>query len=50
MATHFIILAGKMPWTEESGVLQVMGSKVAEGLNMHNTVFQNFVSGKYIAF
>ena len=28
MATHFIILAGKIPWTEESGVLQVMGHKV----------------------
>ena len=26
MATHFSILAWKMPWTEEAGGLQFMGS------------------------
>ena len=26
MATHSSILAGKIPWTEEPGVLQSMGS------------------------
>ena len=27
MATHFIILAWRIPWTEEPGGLQAMGSK-----------------------
>ena len=27
MATHSSILAGKIPWTEESGRLQSMGSQ-----------------------
>ena len=27
MATHSSILAGKIPWTEEPGVLQCMGSQ-----------------------
>ena len=27
VATHFIILAWKIPWTEEPGELQSMGSK-----------------------
>ena len=29
MATHSSILAGKIPWTEESGGLQSMGSQRA---------------------
>ena len=28
MATHFSILAGRIPWTEESGRLQSMGSQL----------------------
>ena len=31
-ATHASILAGKIPWTEESGVLQSMGSRVRHAL------------------
>ena len=27
MATHASVLAGKIPWTEEPGVLQCMGSQ-----------------------
>lgn len=27
METHSVILAWKIPWTEESGALQLMGSK-----------------------
>ena len=27
MATHFSILAWRIPWTEESGALQSMGSQ-----------------------
>ena len=27
MATHFSILAWKIPWTEEPGILQSMGSQ-----------------------
>ena len=27
MATHFSILAGEIPWTEEAGGLQSMGSQ-----------------------
>ena len=27
MATHFIVLIWKIPWTEEPGVLQSMGSQ-----------------------
>ena len=30
MATHFSILAWKIPWTEEPGGLQSMGSKRVE--------------------
>ena len=30
MATHFSILAWKIPWTEESGGLQFMGSQRVE--------------------
>ena len=38
MATHSSILAWKIPWTEESGGLQSMGSQesdTAERLNTH---------------
>ena len=35
MATHFSILAGKIPWTEEPGGLQAMGSETTEPLSMH---------------
>ena len=28
MATHFRVLAGRIPWTEESGGLQSMGSQL----------------------
>ena len=39
MATHFSILAWKIPWTEEPGGLQFMGSQesdTTERLNHHH--------------
>ena len=35
MGTHSSILACKIPWTEEPGRLQSMGSQSQPGLNMH---------------
>ena len=36
MATHFSILAWKIPWTEEPGGLQSMGSQKSQTqLSMH---------------
>ena len=35
MATLFNILAWKIPWTEEPGELQSMGSQSQTGLGMH---------------
>ena len=34
-ATHSSILAWKIPWTEEPGGLQSMGSDTAEQLSLH---------------
>ena len=43
MATHSSILACKMPWTEEPGGLQSMGSRrVAYSLVMFETMFENW--------
>ena len=45
MATHSSILAWRIPWTEESGRLQFMGSRgsdMTEQLNHHHSV--NYVS------
>ena len=33
MATHSSILAWKIPWTEESGRLQFMGSQESDSLS-----------------
>ena len=38
MATHYSILAWKIPWTEESGGLQSMGSNTMERLSMSTGV------------
>ena len=39
MATHSSILAWKIPWTEELGGLQPMGSQKSQtGLSMHAPV------------
>ena len=35
MATHFSILAWKIPWTEEPGWLQSMGSQSQTQLSTH---------------
>ena len=35
MGTHSSILAWKIPWTEEPGRLQSMGSLTTEGLHFH---------------
>ena len=38
MATHYIILAWKIPWTEDPGGLQSMGCKefdISEDLSTH---------------
>ena len=37
MATHSSILAGKIPWTEESGRLQSMGSQSRDTTEGRNT-------------
>ena len=43
MATHSSILACKMPWTEEPGGVQSMGSRrVAYSLAMFETMFENW--------
>ena len=40
MATHSSILAWRIPWTEEPGGLQSMGSqRVGHDLGLNNTVF-----------
>ena len=42
MATHSRILAGKIPWTEEPGGLQSMGSQRVG----HNRATSAFVAGR----
>ena len=46
MATHSIILAWRIPWTEEPGGLQppwgCKESDTAERLHMHNSIFMSF--------
>ena len=46
MATHSIILAWRIPWTEEPGGLQApwgcKESDTAERLHMHNSIFMSF--------
>ena len=46
MATHFSILAWKIPWTEEPGGLQSIGShkdlNMTEGLSTHNAIHTKF--------
>ena len=48
MATHSSILAGKIPWTEEPGGLQSIGSQRAgqDGWmeHTHNSVFRQIIS------
>ena len=39
MATHFSILAWKIPWTEEPGRLQSMGSQSQTGLSDFTSTF-----------
>ena len=38
MATHSSVLAWEIPWTEEPGGLQSMGSQSQTQLNTHTTV------------
>ena len=45
MATHSRILAWEIPWTEESGRLQSIGSQVMkEGLNSNNKLSDGFLT------
>ena len=50
MATHSGILAWRIPWTEELGGLQSMGSQKSQTrlqhLNAQNTVYQNHGDGE----
>ena len=49
MATHSSILVCKIPWTEEAGGLQSMGSKrVREDLATDQTVVVTYVTAKLI--
>ena len=49
MGTYASILAGKIPWTEEPGGLQSIGSQRAgqDGWteHTHNSVFRQIISG-----
>ena len=49
MATHFSILAGKVPWAEEPGGLLSMGSQsvnMSEQLSVHAHTFKTFPVGE----
>ena len=45
MATHFMILAWEIPWTEEPGMLQSMGSQRARH---YSEAKQEQTSGKIV--
>ena len=44
MATHFSILAWKIPWTEQSGGLQSMGSQSRTQLTIHTLILAFLLS------
>ena len=48
MATHSSILAWRIPWTEESGGLQSMGSQRVRQYWVTNTHFQGFPGGTVV--
>ena len=48
MATHSSILAWKIPWTEEPGGLQSMGSQSQTPLSMHATLSLQLLDSIFI--
>ena len=53
MATHSSILAWKIPWTEEPGRLQSMGSQesdMTELLNHHQSIVSCFLCKYFLSF
>ena len=49
MATHFSILAWRIPWTEEPGALQSMGSQSQTALSDRAHVTANQPRGQAVA-
>ena len=47
MATYSSILAGKIPWAEETGRLQSMGCKESDTRDMHECSFRR-EEGRYL--
>ena len=53
MATHSSILAWEIPWTEESGGLQSLGSQeldMTEQLNYHQTAPQKILANEKVRY
>ena len=47
MATHSSILAWRIPWTEESGRLQSMGSQELDTTYQLNTTTISYIAGRF---